>query len=53
MNITHDVTSCSALKCVVGCLTFGFEDNFIDGECLMIGTKKFDKIYDVNRNKTE
>ena len=39
MNITYDVTSCSELKCIVGCLTVGFEDNFIDGECLMIGTK--------------
>ena len=32
MSISYDVTSCAKLKCIVSCLTFGTEDNFIDGE---------------------
>ena len=36
MSISYDVTSCAQLKCIVSCLNFGFEDIFIDGECLMI-----------------
>ena len=39
MSISYDVTSCAQLKCFVTCLNFGFEDNFIDGECLMIDMK--------------
>ena len=34
MSISYDVTSCAKLKCTVSCLNFGFEDNFIDRECL-------------------
>ena len=33
MSISYDVTSCAKLKCIVSCLNFGIEDNFIDGEC--------------------
>ena len=36
MSISYDVTSCAKLKCIVNCLNFGFEDNFIDRECLVI-----------------
>ena len=39
MSISYDVTSCAKLKYIVSCLNFGFEDNFIDGECLMIDMK--------------
>ena len=39
MSISYDVTSCAKLKCIVICLNFGIEDNFIDGECLMIYMK--------------
>ena len=39
MSISIDVTSCAKLKCIVSCLNFGIEDNFIDGECLMIDMK--------------
>ena len=39
MSISYDVTSCAKLKCIVSCLNFGIEDNFIDGECLMIDMK--------------
>ena len=39
MNISNDVTSFAELKCIVICLNFGIEDNFIDGECLMIDMK--------------
>ena len=39
MSISYDVTSCAQLKCIVSCLNFGFEDIFIDGECLMIHMK--------------
>ena len=39
MSISYDVTSCAQLKCIVKCLNFGIEDNFIDGECLMIDMK--------------
>ena len=39
MSISYDVTSCAKLKCVVSFLNFGIEDNFIDGECLMIDMK--------------
>ena len=33
------MTYCAKLKCIVSCLNFSFEDNFIDGECLMIDMK--------------
>ena len=36
MSISYDVTSCAKLKCIVSCFNFGFEDNFIDRECLTI-----------------
>ena len=39
MSISYGVTSCAQLKCIVNCLNFGFEDNVIDGECLMIDMK--------------
>ena len=39
MSISYDVTSCALLECIVNCLNFGFEDNVIDGECLMIDMK--------------
>ena len=39
MIISYDVTSCAKLKCIVSCLNFGIEDNFIDVECLMIDMK--------------
>ena len=39
MSISYDVTSCAKLKCIISCLNFGIEDNFIDGECLMIDMK--------------
>ena len=39
MSISYDVTSCAKLKCIVSCLNFGIEENFIDGECLMIYMK--------------
>ena len=39
MIISYDVTSCAKLKCIVSCLNFAIEDNFIDGECLMIHMK--------------
>ena len=39
MSISYDDTSCAKLKCIVSCLNFGIEDNFIDGECLMIDMK--------------
>ena len=39
MSISYDVTSCSQLKCIVSCSNFGFEENFIDGECLLIDMK--------------
>ena len=39
MSVSYDVTSCAKLKCIVSCLNFGIEDNFIDGECLMIDIK--------------
>ena len=29
MSISYDVTSCAKLKCIVSCLNFGIEDNFI------------------------
>ena len=37
MSISYDATSCAKLKYIVN---FGFEDNFIDRECLMIDTKQ-------------
>ena len=40
MSISDDVTSCAKFKCIVSCLNFGIEDNFIDRECLMIGVKQ-------------
>ena len=39
MSISYDVTSCAKFKCIVSCLNFGIEDNFIDEECLMIDMK--------------
>ena len=39
MSISYDVTSCAKFKCILSCLNFGIEDNFIDGECLMIDMK--------------
>ena len=39
MSISYDVTSCAKLKCIVSCFNFGIEENFIDGECLMIDMK--------------
>ena len=39
MIISYGVTSCATLKCIISCLNFGIEDNFIDGECLMIDMK--------------
>ena len=39
MSTSYDVTSCAKLKCIVSCLNFGIEDNFTDGECLMIDMK--------------
>ena len=39
MSISYDVTSCAKLKCIVCRLNFDIEDNFIDGECLMIDMK--------------
>ena len=39
MSISYDVTSCANFKCFVSCLNFGIEDNFIDGEYLMIDMK--------------
>ena len=40
MIISNDVTSYAKLKYMVSCLNFGFEDNFIDRECLMIDMKQ-------------
>ena len=40
MNISYDVTSCAKLKCIVSCLNFGFEANFIDRECLITDMKQ-------------
>ena len=40
MSISYDVTSCVKLKCIVSCLNFGFEDDFVERECLMIDMKQ-------------
>ena len=36
MCISYDITSCAKLKCTESYLNFGFDDSFIDGECLTI-----------------
>ena len=50
MIISYDVTSCAKLKCIVSCLNFGIEDNFIDGECLMIRRYKTRSEYNLIRH---
>ena len=40
MSISYDVTSCVKMESIVSCLNLGFEDNFIDRECLTIDMKQ-------------
>ena len=39
-SISYEVTSCAKLKCIVSCLNFVFDDNFVDRKYLMIGLKQ-------------
>ena len=39
MSLCYDVTSCAKLKYIVSFLNFGFDDNLMGSECLMIDMK--------------